>query len=58
MQFRIAVRETCCFWPRGALFVTGGSHVHGANKPELQLGTGRGRNLRVPEDVWERLRGA
>ena len=37
------------------LMVTGGSDFHGAVKPEIQLGTGRG-NLRVPEDLLDRLR--
>jgi hypothetical protein len=38
------------------LLVTGGSDFHGAAKPEIQLGTGRGGNLRVPEDLIDRLR--
>jgi predicted metal-dependent phosphoesterase TrpH len=40
------------------LLVTGGSDFHGAVKPEIQLGTGRGGNLRVPEDLVDRLRTA
>lgn len=38
------------------LKVTGGSDFHGAVKPEIQLGTGRGGNLRVPDDLVDRLR--
>jgi hypothetical protein len=40
------------------LLVTGGSDFHGAAKPEIQLGTGRGNNLRIPGDLVERLRAA
>jgi hypothetical protein len=40
------------------LRVTGGSDFHGAVKPEIHLGTGRGGNLRVPEDLVDRLRSA
>jgi len=38
------------------MLVTGGSDFHGAVKPGLELGTGRGGNLRIPEDLVERLR--
>ena len=38
------------------LLVTGGSDFHGAVKPEIHLGTGRGGNLKVPEDVVDRLK--
>lgn len=38
------------------LLITGGSDFHGAVKPEIQLGTGRGGNLRVPDDLVDRLR--
>jgi len=38
------------------LLVTGGSDFHGAVKPEIHLGTGRNGNLRVPEDLVDRLR--
>jgi hypothetical protein len=38
------------------LLVTGGSDFHGAVKPEIRLGTGRNGNLRVPEDLVDRLR--
>jgi len=40
------------------LLVTGGSDFHGAAKPEIQLGTGREHNLKMPEDLAERLRAA
>jgi predicted metal-dependent phosphoesterase TrpH len=40
------------------LLVTGGSDFHGAAKPEIRLGTGRGGNLEVPDDVVGRLRAA
>jgi predicted metal-dependent phosphoesterase TrpH len=36
------------------LLVTGGSDFHGATKPGILLGTGRG-NLAVPEDLFEKL---
>ncbi len=38
------------------LRVTGGSDFHGAAKPEIRLGTGRGGNLRIPDDLIDRLR--
>jgi predicted metal-dependent phosphoesterase TrpH len=38
------------------LLVTGGSDFHGAVKPEIRLGTGRGGNLKVPDDLVDRLR--
>ena len=38
------------------LLVTGGSDFHGTVKPGIELGTGRGGNLRIPEDLVERLR--
>ena len=37
------------------LLITGGSDFHGAAKPEILLGTGRG-NLRIPEDLVQRMR--
>jgi predicted metal-dependent phosphoesterase TrpH len=37
------------------LLVTGGSDFHGAVKPEIRLGTGRG-SLRIPHDLVDRLR--
>ena len=41
---------------RHGLLVTGGSDFHGAVKPEIRLGTGRDGNLRVPEDLVDRLK--
>lgn len=38
------------------MVVTGGSDFHGTVKPEISLGTGRGGNVRVPEDLVDRLR--
>lgn len=40
------------------LLVTGGSDFHGAVKPEIRLGTGRGGNLKIPGDLVDRLRAA
>jgi hypothetical protein len=40
---------------RYALGVTGGSDFHGDAKPEVELGTGRARNVRVPDFVAEQL---
>ena len=40
---------------RHGLRVTGGSDFHGANKPSIELGTGREGNLRIPEDLVARL---
>lgn len=37
-----------------ALCITGGSDFHGSNKPDIDLGTGRG-NLQVPYELWEHL---
>ena len=39
---------------RLGMVVTGGSDYHGAHKPGLRLGTGRG-GLRVPDDLLDRL---
>ncbi len=36
------------------LLVTGGSDFHGENKPEIELGRGKG-NLRVPYEIYENL---
>lgn len=38
------------------LLATGGSDFHGAVKPEIRLGTGRAGNLKIPEDLVDRLR--
>lgn len=40
------------------LLVTGGSDFHGLVKPEIRLGTGRDGNLRLPEDLVDRLQAA
>ena len=37
------------------LLISGGSDFHGANKPHIQLGTGRG-NLHVPYDCLSRMK--
>jgi len=39
---------------RLGMVVTGGSDYHGAHKPGLRLGTGRG-GLKVPDDLLDRL---
>jgi 3',5'-nucleoside bisphosphate phosphatase len=41
---------------RYGLLVTGGSDFHGDVKPGVKLGTGYHGNLRVPEEILERLR--
>jgi predicted metal-dependent phosphoesterase TrpH len=41
---------------RYGLLVTGGSDYHGAIKPNVNLGTGYNGNLRVPDDLLDRLR--
>lgn len=38
------------------LLPTGGSDFHGAVKPDIELGTGRAHNLRVPAEFLEGLR--
>ena len=40
---------------QNGLFPTGGSDFHGTNKPEVEVGTGRG-NLQVPERLLKPLR--
>lgn len=37
------------------LLISGGSDFHGANKPHIQLGIGRG-NLKIPYDVLENIK--
>lgn len=39
------------------LMVTGGSDFHGEVKPDVSLGTGYNGNLRIPDDLLDRLRG-
>ncbi len=43
---------------RYGLLVTGGSDFHGATKPGIELGKGRGGNLQIPSDLVEQLRAA
>jgi hypothetical protein len=38
------------------LRVTGGSDYHGAIKPSVVLGTGYDGNLRIPDDLVDRLK--
>ena len=40
---------------RFGLLESGGSDFHGANKPEIQLGTGMG-NLQIPIEFYEKLK--
>lgn len=42
---------------RTGLKISGGSDYHGANKPDIELGIGRG-NLRIPYEILEQLRSA
>ncbi|MGI6007430.1 MAG: PHP domain-containing protein [Ruminococcus sp.] len=37
------------------LKITGGSDFHGSNKPDIDLGSGRG-NLKIPYEIWEKLK--
>jgi 3',5'-nucleoside bisphosphate phosphatase len=41
---------------RNGLMITGGSDFHGANKPAIMLGSGRGKNLNIPYRLLEDLR--
>lgn len=41
---------------RLGLKITGGSDFHGENKPDIQIGTGKG-NIQVTYDILEKLRG-
>ena len=41
---------------RHGLHITGGSDFHGSNKPDIDLGSGRG-NLVIPLSLWESLNG-
>ncbi len=38
------------------LAMTGGSDFHGANKPDIQLGTGQNNNIHVPLELLTKLR--
>lgn len=39
-----------------SLLVTGGTDFHGANKPEIELGTGTGGNLKIPYELLTELK--
>lgn len=41
---------------RFGLAITGGSDFHGANKPQIELGTGYRNNLRIPDSLAEDLK--
>jgi predicted metal-dependent phosphoesterase TrpH len=41
---------------RYGLAITGGSDFHGANKPGIQVGTGKDGNVAVPNSVLDRLK--
>ncbi len=41
---------------RYGLLMTGGSDFHGANKPQIRLGTGKNGNVHVPGELLRRLR--
>jgi predicted metal-dependent phosphoesterase TrpH len=41
---------------RYGLAITGGSDFHGANKPDISVGTGRAGNVSVPTKVLDRLK--
>lgn len=43
---------------RLGLLRTGGTDFHGANRPGVELGTGRDHNIAVPEEALTRLRAA
>ena len=45
-------REIC---KRFGLSESGGSDFHGANKPHISLGTGKG-NMRIPYEFYEKLK--
>ena len=49
------VREFTCLAERFGLAVSGGSDFHGATKPSIRLGVGKG-NLRVPRKVMDALK--
>jgi hypothetical protein len=51
-----AVERYTALAERLGLVKTGGSDYHGTYKPDIQLGTGRGGNVRVPPEWVDRLR--
>lgn len=38
------------------LFITGGSDFHGANKPDIRLGTGRCGNVHIPPELLQTMK--
>lgn len=44
-----------CLARKYELCITGGSDFHGSNKPDIDLGTGRG-NLNIPYELWTNLK--
>ena len=42
------------FCKQNKYFISGGSDYHGANKPEIHMGTGIQNNLRIPHDIVEK----
>ncbi len=50
-------RETREFAAKNGLLISGGSDFHGAAKPDIDVGTGKGK-LFIPEEVWDNLREA
>lgn len=48
------IRKICDSY---SLFKSGGSDFHGANKPDIELGVGRG-NLRIPQKFAEDMKEA
>ena len=58
VSFRSPAGRHGALWrdrPKLDLLVTGGSDFHGANKPQISLGTGHG-NLNIPKSVLNDLR--
>ena len=46
------IRKICRYYK---LLESGGSDFHGANKADIQIGTGRG-NLRIPQEFAEKMK--
>lgn len=44
-----------CLARKYELCITGGSDFHGSNKPDIDLGVGRG-NLKIPYELWTNLK--
>ena len=49
---RYTIRKICRYYK---LLESGGSDFHGANKADIQIGTGRG-NLRIPQEFAEKMK--